>query len=58
MSAFSAHAVAVLAAINDREPNGLPGGPARPKLLNGVVFVSLLAITAAIVVCGRHRHRS
>ena len=34
------------------DPSGLPGGAALQKLLDGLVFVGLLACVAAIVVGG------
>lgn len=46
-------ALSVLADVNVRpDPNGLPGGPALQKLLNGLVFVGLLGCVAAVVAGG------
>jgi Family of unknown function (DUF6112) len=43
----------VLANVSVRpDPNGLPGGPALQKLLNGLVFVGLLGCVAAVVAGG------
>lgn len=44
------HAVGTVGATPD--PSGLPGGAALQKLLDGLVFVGLLACVAAVVVGG------
>ena len=44
---------AVLAWVSTRpDPNGLPGGAALQKLLNGLVFLGLLGCVAAVVAGG------
>ncbi len=45
-----AHTMAAVGATPD--PSGLPGGAALQKLLDGLVFVGLLACVAAVVVGG------
>lgn len=42
----------VMAVTTTPDPSGLPGGAALQKLLNGLVFVGLLACVAAVVVGG------
>ncbi len=52
-AAVTAPAVRAVAAVGATpDPSGLPGGAALQKLLDGLVFVGLLACVAAIVVGG------